>query len=163
MTYITTYPPSGVRVFNATWTALHTLRECIHVLRKRSQDIPRSTCPRCAVVTSRTMDTQPLLHDRDCPQANLTLRGCIRDSHHPVGGYLPSYLLIPVSLPPVKTIIILIWASKRMLTVGFQKYDRQWCIILISFDTNCDVPLLTKDGQLLMFLLQLRKHMKLSM
>jgi hypothetical protein len=34
MTYITTYLLSGVHVFNAVWTALHTLQECIHVLRK---------------------------------------------------------------------------------------------------------------------------------
>jgi hypothetical protein len=34
MTYITTYPPSGVHAFNATWTALHTLQERIHILRK---------------------------------------------------------------------------------------------------------------------------------
>jgi hypothetical protein len=34
MTYITTYPPSGAHAFNATWTELHTLQECIHVLRK---------------------------------------------------------------------------------------------------------------------------------
>jgi hypothetical protein len=32
--YITTYPPSGAHVFNAAWTALHTLQERIHVLRK---------------------------------------------------------------------------------------------------------------------------------
>jgi hypothetical protein len=34
MTYITTYPPSGTHAFNAAWTALHTLQERIHVLRK---------------------------------------------------------------------------------------------------------------------------------
>jgi hypothetical protein len=51
MTYITTYPSSGTRTFNAAWTALHTLRECIHVLRERQQDIPR-----CAVVASHTTD-----------------------------------------------------------------------------------------------------------
>jgi hypothetical protein len=38
MTYITTYPPSGAHVFNATWTALHTSQEHIHVLRKWPQD-----------------------------------------------------------------------------------------------------------------------------
>jgi hypothetical protein len=32
--YITTYPPSGTRVFNVARTALHTLKEHIHVLRK---------------------------------------------------------------------------------------------------------------------------------
>jgi hypothetical protein len=42
MTYIITYPPSGACVFNTAWTALHTLRKHIHVLRKRPQDIPRS-------------------------------------------------------------------------------------------------------------------------
>jgi hypothetical protein len=93
MTYITTYPPSGACVFNVAHTRLHTLQEYIHVLRKRPQDIPR-----CAGVTSHTMDTQPLLHDRDCPQANLVLRGRVRDSHHPMGGYLPSYLIIGASL-----------------------------------------------------------------
>jgi hypothetical protein len=92
MTYIITYPSSSVRVFNAAQIALHMLRERIHVLRKRPQDIPRSTRPRCAVVTSCKTDMQPLLHDRNCPQVSLILRGQVRDSHHPVGGYLPSYL-----------------------------------------------------------------------
>jgi hypothetical protein len=102
ITYNTTYPPSGVHMFNAAWTALQTLREHIHVLRKRPQDIPRSTRPRCAVVTSRTTDTQPLPHDRECPQASLVLRGQVRDSHHPVGGYLPSYLDVGTSLQKSK-------------------------------------------------------------
>jgi hypothetical protein len=75
MAYITTYPPSGTRTFNTIRTALQTLQERIHVLRKRPQDIPRSPCPMCAVVASRTIDTQPLPHDRDYPQANLVLRG----------------------------------------------------------------------------------------
>jgi hypothetical protein len=44
------------------------------------------------IVTSRTTDTQPLLHDRNYPQASLVLRGQIRDSHHLAGGYFPSYL-----------------------------------------------------------------------
>jgi hypothetical protein len=66
MTYITTYPPSGVRVFNATWTALHTLLERIHVLRKRPQYIFRSPLPRCVVVIRHTTDMQPLPYDRDC-------------------------------------------------------------------------------------------------
>jgi hypothetical protein len=57
MTYIITYPPSGARAFNAARTALHTLREHIHVLRKRLQDVPRSPHPRYAVVASRTTDT----------------------------------------------------------------------------------------------------------
>jgi hypothetical protein len=57
MTYITTYPPSGIRAFNATWIVLHTLRECIYVLRKRAQDIPRSQRPRCAVMASCMIDT----------------------------------------------------------------------------------------------------------
>jgi hypothetical protein len=34
MTYITTYLPSGAHMFNAAWTALHTLPEHIHALRK---------------------------------------------------------------------------------------------------------------------------------
>jgi hypothetical protein len=34
MSYITTYPPSGTHTFNAAWTALHTLQEHIHALRK---------------------------------------------------------------------------------------------------------------------------------
>jgi hypothetical protein len=98
MTYITTYPPSGARGFNAARTALHTLRECIQVLRKRPQDIPRSPRPRCAVVASRMIDMQPIPHDRDCPQANLALRGQVRVSHHPARGYLPSYIFVSVSL-----------------------------------------------------------------
>jgi hypothetical protein len=44
---------------------------------------------------------QPLPHDRDCPQANLILRGRVWDSHHPVGGYLPSNLVIGASLQKV--------------------------------------------------------------
>jgi hypothetical protein len=98
MTYITTHLPSGAHVFNAAWIALHTSRERIHVLRKRPQDIPKSPRPRCAVMASRTIDTQPLPHDRDCPQVGLVLRGWVRDSHHPVGGYLPSYLFVGASL-----------------------------------------------------------------
>jgi hypothetical protein len=89
MTYITTYPLSDVRAFNVVWTVLHTLREHIHVLRKRPQDIPRSPRPTCAVVASRMADTQPLPHDGDCPQVSLVLRGWVRDSHHPVEGNLP--------------------------------------------------------------------------
>jgi hypothetical protein len=42
MTYITTYPPSGVYVFNTAWTTLHMSQEHIHVLRKWPQDILRS-------------------------------------------------------------------------------------------------------------------------
>jgi hypothetical protein len=44
---------------------------------------------------------QLLPHDRDCPQANLVLRGWVWDSHHPVGGYLPSYLIVGASLQKV--------------------------------------------------------------
>jgi hypothetical protein len=98
MTYITTYPLSGAHAFNAARTMLYTLRERIHILQKWPQDIPRSTRPRCAVVTSHMTDTQPLLPDRDCPQASLVLRGWVRDSHHPVGGYLTSYLFVGASL-----------------------------------------------------------------
>jgi hypothetical protein len=57
ITYITTYPLSGAHMFNAPWTMLHMLRERIHVLRKRPKDIPRSTRPRCAIVTSHMTDT----------------------------------------------------------------------------------------------------------
>jgi hypothetical protein len=102
MTYITTYPPSGARVFNATWTAPHTLRELIHILRKRLQGMPRSPCPRCVVMTSHITDTQPLLQYRDCPQTNLILREQVQYSHHPVGGNLPSYLFIGASLQKSK-------------------------------------------------------------
>jgi hypothetical protein len=79
------------------------------------------------------MDTQYLPHDRDCPQTNLVLRGQVWDSYHPVGGYLPSYLgigaslhnincrkQIPISLSTVKTTIVLIWASKRILIAVFE-------------------------------------------
>jgi hypothetical protein len=98
ITYIATYLPSGAHMFNIAWTVLHTLEERIHVLSKRPQDIPRSPRPRCAVVASLTIDTQPLLHDRDCPQASPIFRGRVQDSHHPMRGYLPSYLVIGVSL-----------------------------------------------------------------
>jgi hypothetical protein len=94
MTYITTYLLSGAPMFNVAWAVLHMLRERIHVLRKRSQDIPRSPHPRCVVVASRLIDTQLLPHDRVCPQASLILRGRVQDSHHLVGGYLPSYLIV---------------------------------------------------------------------
>jgi hypothetical protein len=103
MTYITTYPLIGARTFNATRTALHMLREHIHVLRKRPQDIPRSPLTRCVVVTSRMIDTQPLLHDRDCLQTSLVVRGQVRDPHHPTGGNLPSYLFIGASLQKVNS------------------------------------------------------------
>jgi hypothetical protein len=43
--------------------------------RRHPQDIPRSPHPRCAIVASRTIDTQSLPHDRDSPQAILVLRG----------------------------------------------------------------------------------------
>jgi hypothetical protein len=51
---------------------------------------------------SRTTDTQPLPHDRDCPQVNIVLKGRVLDSHHPTGGYLPSYLFIGASLQKSK-------------------------------------------------------------
>jgi hypothetical protein len=57
VTYITTYPPSDACAFNGTRTTLHTLREHIHVLRKRPQDIPRSPRPSYVVVASHTTDT----------------------------------------------------------------------------------------------------------
>jgi hypothetical protein len=43
-------------------------------------------------------DTQPLPHDRNYPQANLVLRGWVRDLHHPTGGYLDFYLFVGASL-----------------------------------------------------------------
>jgi hypothetical protein len=98
MTYIPIYPPIEARTFNTTQIALHTLRERIHVLRKRPQDIHRSPCPKCAVMASRTTDRQPVPHSRDCPQASLILRGRVWDSHHLTGGYLPSYRVIGASL-----------------------------------------------------------------
>jgi hypothetical protein len=52
----------------------------------------------CVVMVSRTTDTESLLHDRDCPQANLASRGQVCDSHHPTRGYLHSYLFIGASL-----------------------------------------------------------------
>jgi hypothetical protein len=42
--------------------------------------------------------TQPISYDMDCPQASLVLSGQIRDTHHPVGGNLPSYLFVGASL-----------------------------------------------------------------
>jgi hypothetical protein len=102
MTYITTYSPSDTHAFNAAQTTMHTLRECTHVLRKRPQNISRSPRPRCVVVASCTTDTQPLPYDRDCPQANIILRRLVQDSHHPVGGYLPSYFFIGASLQKSK-------------------------------------------------------------
>jgi hypothetical protein len=77
--------------------ALHTLQELIHILRKRPQDISRSPCFMC-VVASRTTDTQPLPHDRDCPQVSLVLRGRVWNSHHPARGNLHSYLVIDALL-----------------------------------------------------------------
>jgi hypothetical protein len=56
MAYITTYPLSSARAFDAAQIALHTLQERIHILRKRPQDIPMSPRPRCVVATSRTID-----------------------------------------------------------------------------------------------------------
>jgi hypothetical protein len=98
MIYITTYLLSGTHAFNVAWIALHMLQECIHVLRKWPQEIPRSPHPMCAVVTHCTIDTQPLPHDRDCPQASLILRGRVQDSHHPMGGYLLSYIVVSALL-----------------------------------------------------------------
>jgi hypothetical protein len=57
MTYTTTYPPCDVHAFNVARIALYTLRERIHALKKRPQDIPRSPCPRCVVMTNHTTDT----------------------------------------------------------------------------------------------------------
>jgi hypothetical protein len=77
---------------------------CIHYenvftyCRRRPQDIPRSPCPRCMVMASCMIDTQSISHDMDCPQASLVLRGRVRNSHHPVRGYLSSYLVVDVML-----------------------------------------------------------------
>jgi hypothetical protein len=70
--------------------------------RRCPQDIPRSSCLRCAVVASHMIDTQPLPHDRDCSQASLILRGWVRDSHHPTGVNLPSYIVVGASLQESK-------------------------------------------------------------
>jgi hypothetical protein len=74
----------------------------------------------------------------------------IHDIHHLIERYLPSYLVIgawlqksklqkvkaesksQLALPPDKTTIVLIWASKRFLTVGFHKYDRMQCITPVT-------------------------------
>jgi hypothetical protein len=91
-------PSSGARTFNAARIALYMWQECIHVLQKRPQNIPRPPYPRCVGVASRMTDTQPLPHDRDYHQESLILRGWVQDSHHPVGGHLPSYLVVGASL-----------------------------------------------------------------
>jgi hypothetical protein len=101
MTYITTYPSSDARAFNVAQIVLHMLQECIHVLRKRPQDIPGSPCPRCMVVASRMTDTQPISHDKHYPQVNLVLRGRVQNSDHSVRGNLPSYLFVGASLQKV--------------------------------------------------------------
>jgi hypothetical protein len=56
---------------------------------RHPQDIPRSPHTRCVVMASCMIDTQPIPHDRDCPQASLVFRGWVRNSHHPAGGYIP--------------------------------------------------------------------------
>jgi hypothetical protein len=101
MTYIITYPPSDAHTFNAVWTALHTLQEQIHVLRKWPQDIFMSLLTLVRGRDSSHDGLQPSQHDRDCPQANLALRQRIRDSHHQAGGYLPSYIGVGASLQKV--------------------------------------------------------------
>jgi hypothetical protein len=94
-TYIYIYIPQVVIVR----LTLHGHR-CIHYenvftsCRRHSQDIPRSPCPRCAVMISRMIDTQPLPHDKDCPQASHVLRGRVWGSHLHAGGNLLSYLFI---------------------------------------------------------------------
>jgi hypothetical protein len=66
------------------------------------------------------------------------MRGHVRDSRHPMGGDLPSYLVVGVSLQKIKlqkvkaesksllachllrcTTIVFIRASKCILTIGF--------------------------------------------
>jgi hypothetical protein len=79
-------------------SASYVIRMYAHLALVATRHSHVSTRPEYALVTSRTMDTQPLQHDRKCPQASLILRGRVRDSHHPVGGYLPSYLVLGVLL-----------------------------------------------------------------
>jgi hypothetical protein len=66
--------------------------------RRRPHDTLMSSCSRCAVVASHMIDTRPLPHDRDCPQASLVLRGRVQYSHHLTGGNLASYLFIGTPL-----------------------------------------------------------------
>jgi hypothetical protein len=54
--------------------------------RRSPQDIPRPPRLSCVVVASHMIDTQPLPHNRDFPQASIVLRGHVRDSYHPMGG-----------------------------------------------------------------------------
>jgi hypothetical protein len=129
MTYIITYSLSGARAFNAAWIALHTLWERIHALRKRPQDIPRSPHSRCVVVASRTIDTQPLSHDRDCPQANLVLRGRVWDSHHSVGENLPSYLVIGALLQ-----------NSKLHKINAKSKSYLDCIKKLTFLPKTDAP-----------------------
>jgi hypothetical protein len=49
-------------------------------------------------VASHMIDTHPISHDMDCPQASLVLRGQVWDLHHPARGNLPSYLPVGVLL-----------------------------------------------------------------
>jgi hypothetical protein len=51
---------------------------------------------------SHMTGTQSLSHDRDCPQESLVLRGRVRDSHHPAGGYLTSYLTVVALVQNIK-------------------------------------------------------------
>jgi hypothetical protein len=82
---------------------LHGQR-CIHYenvftsCKTQPQDIPRSPHPWCMVMASCMIDMRSILHDMDCPQASLVLRRQVRNSHHPTRGYLPSYLVVDVTL-----------------------------------------------------------------
>ena len=74
--YITTYPPSGARAFNAARTALHTLRERIHFPCKAHHGkFRRSPRPTCAAKTkSQGEALQPVSFHTACPQVSHVLR-----------------------------------------------------------------------------------------
>jgi hypothetical protein len=152
-------------------THLTIVQERIHILRKWPQDIPRSLLAlgmRSWLVTQRTATPhdglQPLPHDRDCPQANPVLRGWVRDSHHPVGGYLPSYLDVGALLQKSKLqkvnaesksllachLLRLLYTLYGHLSVSPPQFSKIWSYVMYytrnGSDTICDVPDLKKDG-----------------
>jgi hypothetical protein len=83
-------------------SAAYVIRPYSHLAEVDIRHSQVSTLPRYVVVTSRTMDTQPQPHDRDCPQAHLVLREWIQDLHHPTGGNCYSYLFVGASLQKSK-------------------------------------------------------------
>jgi hypothetical protein len=81
--------------------ALHTSQECIHVLQKWPQDIPRSLLAlgtRSWLVARRTAIS---IARYGLSSSNPILRGRIRDSYHPAIGYLPPYLGVGALLQKV--------------------------------------------------------------